>query len=239
MKKVRLDSDIFKGQVPKYTGCESNIYEYNGELIKIFETNNVHILYNKLLKLNILSELDSIDINPEKLIFLNGIFKGYSYKEKKDYSPINSLKIKRSEKIEILKMIKDKLEFYHNLGIIYGDLHQENILYNGKDIIFCDLDNVSINGFMFDKNNKYMEKYLTFIPNIDEKLDNYMLNLLTVSFYQKIEYSFILTYLQIDSMLSYKFNTKKNRQIVQDMVTLKYENFDELLIDNMKKSLIR
>lgn len=237
MEKVFLTSEEIKQAKSKYSGYESNIYEYSKDyLMKIFKDDDKDLLNNKLKKVLLLSNLN-LDLVPLKLVFIDDCFKGYIYEELKGYYPIDGLVQKKKEKEKILLEIKDKLEQLHQLGIIYGDLHQQNILYNGKDIIICDLDNISINGLDLDKKNNHIHYYTARMNTLDNRLDNFIFNLLTISYYQNISYYYVLKYLTSYGKLSYKFNTSKNKEIIREMICLKDDYSGDLLIDNKKKKL--
>lgn len=237
MENIYLSSKDFNPNSKIYYGYESNIYEFeNDYLLKIFRKNDEKILQNKYDKLLLLSQFD-LDLVPLKLVYIDGIFKGYIYKNSKDFYPINGLVEKRKEKEKILLKLKEKIEQLHNYGIIYGDLHQQNILYNGTDIILCDLDNVSINGYDFDTKNNHMIHYLNRINEIDTKLDNFIFNILTISYYDNITYDFVRSYLLNNGRLPHIFNTPENRKIIKEMLLLDNNYSGKLLIDNRKKKL--
>lgn len=237
MEKIFLTSENIKQSKIKYFGYESNIYEFDENfLMKIFKDDNQELLNNKLKKILLLSELD-LDLTPLKLVFIDGCFKGYIYEELKGYYPIDGLVQKKKEKEKILLEIKEKLHQLHQLGIIYGDLHQQNILYNGSNIVICDLDNVSINNLKFDTKNNHIYYYMARINVFDTRLDSFIFNLLTISYYQNISYDYVITYLITQGKLSHKFNTSENRKIISEMICLTPDYSGELLIDNSRKKL--
>ena len=133
MEEIYLTSKDINPDYEMYYGYESNIYEFDAyNLMKIFRTDDENELNNKLEKIRLLSQLP-VDFIPLKLVYIYGKFKGYIYNHIEEYEPINSFKQKKSEKYEVLHKIKDKLDILHSYGIIYGDLHQDNVLYNGID----------------------------------------------------------------------------------------------------------
>lgn len=101
MNIIKISDKILR-QTPKYTGYESNIYEVDGVLLKIFKTYDLKTLKNKRDKIEIIHTLDIDDPKPIDLIEINGEFKGYSI-EKTDYHILDVFKGSKKEKLEILK----------------------------------------------------------------------------------------------------------------------------------------
>ena len=237
MEEIYLTSKDISSSYEMYYGYESHIYKFDSDTVmKIFRTDDEDVLKNKRQKIILLSDLD-VDFIPIKLIYIDGIFKGYVYRNLADYSPINCLIQKKKEKYEILFKIYAKLEQLHKYGIIYGDLHQDNILYNGHDIVICDLDNSYINGLGFDTTNNHISRYIDFVKTIDNRLDNFAMNLLTVYYIQNISYAYIYDYLITEGRLKRPLNSKKNNEIIQEMICLKPDYSGELFIDNPRKKL--
>lgn len=237
MEKIYLTSKDINPNYEIYYGYESNIYKFDSDsLMKIFKTDDEQILENKRQKIILLSDLD-IDLIPSKLIYIDGKFKGYVYQEAKKYSPINCSVQNKKEKYQILTKVKNKLQKLHELGIIYGDLHQDNILYNGNDIIICDLDNSYLNGFSFDTKNNHISYYIDRVKSIDTRMDNFALNLLTIYYLQNISYAYIYDYLITEGRLNGTLNSKKNKEILNEMVCLNPQYSGELFIDNPRKKL--
>lgn len=71
---------------------------------------------------------------------------------------------------------------FHNLGIVYGDVFSTNIFIDEKqkDVIFCDVDNMKVLDYPIDMVNYIAVKFIDNYGFIDDKLDSYMLNLLTL-----------------------------------------------------------
>ena len=61
-------------------------------------------------------------------LIIDGIFKGYKSVYRQDFNPIDCLKQNKKTKYYVLKRVLEKMKYYHSLGIILGDLHEENIL---------------------------------------------------------------------------------------------------------------
>ena len=232
MDIIKVSDKIFE-QKPKYIGYESNIYEIDDILLKIFDTNDIEILKNKRNKLEILYSLDIDDIKPINLVEINGIIKGYSEKEKQGYHILDMFKESTSKKLEILKNIKQKLEILHKNNVIFGDISLNNILTDGKNICFCDLDNTKIGSFNFDVLNNCQRRYLHYLE-ADEYLDIYMLNLLTITYLKHIFQPNTLEYIKNYS-LPFILNTKENRQIVENMIKLNHKEDIKPFIEHTKR----
>ena len=237
MEKIYLTKNDINPDYEMYYGYESQIYEFDAfNLMKIFKTNDEEILKNKLEKIILLSKLP-VDFIPIKLVYIDGKFQGYVYKHIEDYQPINCFEQKKSEKYDVLQKVKAKLEELHKYGIIYGDLHEANVLYNGNNVLLCDLDNVHLNSFTFDKTNTQIKHYIEMVKNIDERLDNFALNLLTICYYKNISYSYIFNYLLSKYNGKEKIKTEKISKIISEMTFLKPNYSGELLIDIPQKKL--
>lgn len=179
MNIIKVSDSIYK-TYPKHRGHESKIYEQDGILLKIFNTSNIEILKNKREKLEIISSLDIDDAKPIDLIEINNVIKGYTMLDD-GYKVLDIYKQRNRKKIETLKIIKNKLNILHQNNIIFGDLNPGNILTNGIKIHFCDLDNVKIGNLNFDALNVCQKRYL-FNLDPDEYLDNYIFNLLAITY---------------------------------------------------------
>ena len=235
MEKIDVNFD-FEELKPIYKGYESNIYYMYGLLIKIFKTNEIDILKNKRKKIEILNSLP-IECKPILAVEKNGINIGYAMKEMKNFYTLDNklLSTKKSSKINDLKKIKIELDQLHKYGIIYGDLAFKNILTNGDNFCLCDLDNCKINDYNFDMTSFNQFLYLKRINEIDEKLDDYMFNILTIGYTYNIALSYVLSYLR-EHNIPFRFNNKENREILNNMFYISDENKENLnlFINNVK-----
>lgn len=238
MEKIFLESKNFNFK-QRFSGYESNVFLYDdNNLIKIFKTNNNEILNNKYKKLEILSHLSTSDVLPTALIYIDGNFKGYKSVYRKNFYSINGFEQNKKIKNEILKDVLEKMNYYHSLNIYFGDIHQNNVLFNKetKEVILCDLDNFSINNLDFDKKNNYQELYLKFSTS-KEKMDLFIFNLLTISYMQNISYPYVLDFL-LDNGLKGILNTPENRNILTQMINLKDGFSGDLLINHTKRKIL-
>ena len=214
METIDLDESFFKSQ--SFSGCEGNLYIYKDSLIKIFT--NKDVIQNKIAKLTLLHDLD-IDIIPTSFISINGEIKGYSMPYLKDYRAVNPEFLRKKKKLIILEKLNNKLDELHSKGIIYGDIRSGNILINSDlDLVLCDIDNVSINGYGFDIlgdiAKRYVRKY-----GIDETLDIYSYNLYTAVLMYNTHDPFALDCMMYNSRRYKKYN-HDYMDIIDNMVSL-------------------
>ena len=88
---------------------------------------------------------------------------------------------------------------------------------------------------IFDMPNINQKLYLKRVQEIDEKLDDYMFNILTIGYIYNISLSHVLSYLR-DYDIPFRFNTKENKDILNNMFFVSDKNKDnlDLFIDNVK-----
>ena len=239
MNEIFLESKDFKFP-QKFTGYESKVYLYDyNSLIKIFKTDDINVLNNKLQKLKLLRSLSTNDVLPTDLVYIDGIFKGYKSVYRQDFNPIDCLKQNKKTKYYVLKRVLEKMKYYHSLGIILGDLHEENILFNKNDneVILCDLDNFWINNLDFDTKNNYQIRYLQ-NHNSMQYMDEYIFNLLTISYIQKIAYPYVLSYLRRNGLKGI-LNSKENQQILEQMYKSTDNYNGDLFLNHLKKRILK
>lgn len=236
MERLDIKRDFIE-QTPHYKGLESNIFILGDQAIKIFKTsetnnkemilnkNNNDMLLNKLNKIILLNKVEDDILKPNALVYIDGVFRGYTMDNKVGFSNISGFNGSIKEKQVILAKTYLELEKLHRNGIIYGDLHEGNVMVNNKgDICLCDLDNVKIGNLDFDIVSVNQRRYLYFIKDVDYSIDTYMFNLLAVAFLNNIDTLFSLDYLKdkrnirkikkfiaaetIDSMINLDENSK-------------------------------
>ena len=138
---------------------------------------------NKERKITKLFQLD-VDslIKPIRTISYKGQLIGYemSY-DQLDIALRNSI-LTRKELIKVLKQSRDSLIELSKHDITYGDVTEDNILYNPKSkrIKFCDIDNIRIGNLPVDAKGFSLQKYYSLTGTIDEKADAFMHNILTI-----------------------------------------------------------
>lgn len=170
-----------------FTGTYSDIYYDKSEVYKIFSNELNEELINELKYLNYLN-LKEIT-NPLDLIIINNQIKGFSMKYFNGFR-FDFYTEKYSKKIELLKKAKEQIQNIHRNNIIIGDLHDGNILYNEKQVIFCDPD-----GLLFNKKvkrqNIWEKEYYDYFKEVDKRCDIYLFNILTLALIQKRSWSTI------------------------------------------------
>jgi len=119
-----------------------------------------------------------------------------------DDIPLLDVPLNVKEKILPLQVSRDKLDYFHTLGIIYGDVKANNILINRKtgNLSFCDLDNVQIEDrYPIDSLSDYLLLFSDEDGFLDSKADIYMHNLMTLSELdgESLEYDQILEMLEL------------------------------------------
>lgn len=247
MKKIIFNSNNIKG---KYgNGIEGDIFYYkrNNEIVflKLLKRNiefndevkiiSDEIMENKRKKLEFISEspLFSDEIKLYDLVYdENDNFIGYTMKidSLKTSYDINSTK----RKIEVLKLLREKVEHYNKNNIYIGDFNQKNILVTNDGIKLCDLDNIKIEDYDFDLPGIFVLDYLSKF-NDNTKIDNYSFNLETICHLGRI-YQPYLFYNLKNNGLPRKIDTKRNRILINKI--LQNKNYDnQYLIDDVKKFL--
>lgn len=222
MNTILINDKIYSEKIFN-EGFESKLYLKDGILYKIFKTEDKAILKNKIEKLEILKSYKIEDINPLELIQINGKIKGYTTLAFENSEPLDVFIHNKKEKLKILKIILEKLSILHQNHIIFGDISISNILVQGRQVHFCDYDNYKVENFDFDVISYLENVYLSKLE-ADEYLDIYMLNLLTVSYLNRIYEPYTLTYLK--NGLPIFLDTIQNRNSLQNMFLL--ENKEEI-----------
>ena len=158
---------------------------------------------------------------------LDGSIVGYTYSVKDECSKfkvLESMSTNRKTKIEDLDLLKKRLEKLHKENIIHGDIRLKNILIGKnnetgkKEIIFRDLDNVSINGSNFGYNSYLQDSYIKRF-GINNNLDNMMFNIAVISYLKNIIEAGTIGYVQ-ERGLPFKLNNNYNKKIIDAMIKL-------------------
>ena len=233
MKRIDLNAEDYLKYYPTYFGYESKIYRLSDDtLLKVF--NDRVYPEKKLLKLEALSELDMKENIFKDLVYVNDEFIGYTMGDltKKGYKKICCCEHFKNKKIEIAKLVWERIQELHDIGITYGDIREANILYNGKDIMFCDMDNVRINEYSFDTTNPYHRNYLSKTKFKYDLIDNYIFNVFLLGYYQNVYMPAVYEYLDRQELKG-RLNNDMCKQIAHDMIFLDPNYTGELFIDNL------
>ena len=196
------------------------IFEYCGKPKPMGENkeNKIIELYNKKI---------DYTVKPLSTISYNNIIIGYEMTHDYNLKSYKTYELNREELIYFLKETKRILEYFTNNEIIYGDLEPRNILFNKNngEIKYCDIDNIHINNYTFDKLPNSLIEY-KMRRGIDYGINPYMHNLMTLRALD------LDLYFNIKSSLK-KLINKKGRNIIKSMIEpLDFKN--KYIIDNIK-----
>ena len=138
---------------------------------------------NKFSKIKKLYELDLDSlVKIYSTISMNGELIGYSMSyDKKDFT-FNDIHYPNEYIIFVLKKLKEILLELARNDIVYGDVHDQNILINHrkKSVKMCDIDNMMVAGFPMDLKGSTINNYIKDRDNmVDSTLDAYMYNILS------------------------------------------------------------
>lgn len=239
METTKLNNEILFEQ-PKYKNNHSTTYLKNGVYYKLFKDalkKDIDIKVNKIKDLNEMGINDQIILGN---IELDGSIVGYTYSIKDEYSKfkaLESMSTNRKTKIEDLDLLKKRLEKLHKENIIHGDIRLKNILIGknsetGKrEIIFRDLDNVSIDGSNFGYNSYLQDSYVKHF-GINNNLDNMMFNIAVISYLKNIIEAGTIDYIQ-ECGIPFTLNSKYNKKIMDAMI--KQDDCEKIKILDYKK----
>lgn len=138
---------------------------------------------NKEQKIMLLYQMQPQNsVLPLQMISMDGILIGYEMTTDPMSQTLLDLDLTRDEMIEALLKSQAVLEYYAQNGIVYGDVKNDNILFNRAtgQVQFCDMDNIQIGEYPIDLTSYELEYYQLFHKKIDAHADAYMHNLLTL-----------------------------------------------------------
>ena len=112
----------------------------------------------------------------------HGICSGYEMSFSEEDDVLLIAPIEKKERKEILQRGKEILSYFIREGIIYGDIKNDNILYNKrtKKLKFCDFDNTKYQDLPMDLQPEELSDFIKKYGSEDEKIHAYMYNLLTL-----------------------------------------------------------
>lgn len=164
-----------------------------------------------------------------KFVGFRGVWLPYSSME---FSTLNV-----SEKIFYLKKIRQKLESFHELGIVYGDIKDDNIFIDflKKDVTFIDIDNMKVGDYSIDLINDFASDFVVNYGRIDENLDSYMMNLLTIDqiHHHSCWYYEIIENLQL-GFVPRKLDIPQNKKLIYEMGHVGQNYCGGYLIDHIR-----
>ena len=168
------DKEFEKNVLIKYftSGDQADIYLYYEDGQKKLIKKYRHPLDEKAvskIKLSYLKADKSKMIIPEKLISIDDKIIGYLSVFKENYTSINNLDLNQKEKYNLLVRMKEILNSMIHAGIYFYDINAGNIMYDGKNIMLCDVPDA----YIFGDNDDY-----SLIPIIHRKFNMFTLSYL-------------------------------------------------------------
>jgi len=163
---------------------------------------------------------------------LEGEFIGYMMNEAINYEPFCFNTYSLEQKIIFLNKLKKQLTRFHELGIVFGDLKSDNVLShqtNYKLGAICDLDNMKINDYRIDVMSPYMDEFLYQYGIVDENLDWYVLNLLTLEAVHKLD---LTTYAAYEETRNFMDKYRGKSEALRKMQMIRTDFNGDLLLDD-------
>lgn len=226
---------------------KERFFEFGGEsLIVKTAPDKVYKMYkdyiprdtveNKTKKIEKISEMNLDYITePTAILYSNGVPIGYEMKYDENDTNLLLSTLSKKEKIYALKKIKDILKYFESKGIIYHDINQGNILINKNNgkIKFCDIDNVTMEGYPGDLYDDLILFFKETYGVIDTRVHSFMHNYLTLSYLNDID-EFYDVMAMIKTNKYPKHVTKKNEKIVKSLVESDGTYKNRYIIDTIK-----
>lgn len=121
-------------------------------------------------------------VQPLSTISIDGNLVGYEMTFDEQDTTLDQIFLTRKQLIDALKGTSRILQYYARNDITYGDVKSNNILINRKTkrTKFCDMDNVRYGQYPIDLITDHIESMLAPEQDIDERVDAYMHNLMTI-----------------------------------------------------------
>ena len=138
---------------------------------------------NKERKIIELYQLSLEDlVKPIRTISYKGQLIGYEMSYDQLDIVLKDIILPRKELIAVLKKSRESLLRLKEHDITYGDVTEDNILYNpkSKTVKFCDIDNIRLGNLPVDAKGFSLQKYYSLTGTMDEKADAFMHNILTI-----------------------------------------------------------
>ena len=125
--------------------------------------------------------IDSL-VKPLRTISYNGIIIGYEMSYDEFDISLKKITLPRKDLIKALKSCRKTLIELDKKDITFGDVTEDNVLYNIKTgrIKLCDIDNIRLGTLPIDIKGFSLNKYYSATGVIDKKSDAYMHNILTL-----------------------------------------------------------
>lgn len=173
---------------------------------------------------------------PLRTISMNGEIIGYEMTTNSDFKTVIDLNLDRQSLIHVLKQSRKVLLYYASLGIVYGDVKEDNILFNPKtgEIMFCDMDNIQISSYPIDILGYDLKYYEQCRGTLDAKADAYMHNLMTL---EALYYKNDATQDIISALRSHEFPSGLSHDVTKTLASMANpKDFDgKYIIQYIKK----
>lgn len=107
---------------------------------------------------------------------------GYRIERPPDLVSLEELNLTRKQQIAVLRNSMHILEYFSSLDVTYADVKADNILVNPKtcEAKFCDIDNMRVKDLPVDLKGHDVMRYYEIHGYMDETVDAYMHDLLTL-----------------------------------------------------------
>lgn len=236
-------------------GSEANVFRDGDEVVKIFrddfgqkkltEEEVEEVRENKFQKIKLLASKEIFD-NPFKPLIsysYQGRFIGYRGKFFRCFDIQDSFdfgvpdrEVTFDEKVFYLKEIRRKLKLFHEDGLVYGDIKTDNILvdFSQQLVIFFDIDNMKVWDYPIDIKTHFANDFMHKYGVLDEKLDSYMMNLMTIELLCDCRgwYSEVIQMLEND-YVPREVACPKNRVLAREMGHVDKNYSGQYFIDNL------
>lgn len=238
MRYINIEKENIKNICNGGGESEISFYVLNGSLVflKRFRSNDELLLNNKLNKLEFITSSGIFNNEVEVLgaAIENGKFVGYFMKYDPNYiKPIN-IGLDLNTKINLLRILREKIEILNSYNIFILDFNNRNFLMNNNanNIKLCDLDNFQIGNMKANLISDVAQDYLN-SENNDMYVDNFCFNLYTLSLISGIIMPYIFDYIH-SGKIPKCLDTKENREFIKTLRLYSNKYQKGYLIDNIK-----
>lgn len=199
---------------------------------------------NKEQKLILLDEIDDIKddyANALMLVdsYLGDFLSGYIVAPCEGL-PLNEIFLLPEEKLSVLKQLRQILINFENNGVIYEDIHFDNIFYDESTdkVKLIDIDNIKIDKYPKDTLSFLTKHYFNHGGKIEEKSRIYSFNLISYMLMYNCVSSYKFDYLSKNK--NNVFYNKEVDKLVKNLLTTKVNTScdNEYLIDMIDEKVL-
>jgi len=180
---MKIAKSVLDKQTPLAEGGEGIIYEYNGQILKIYKPSvnlkekyfKIEHLMKKNLPKEVIAPIDVIKDNKDSFIgFVMNKIEGEEFKRLSNKKYITSNGITIQNISDMLTKTKNILDTLHSQNIFIGDLNDNNILFDQNfNVYFIDSDSWSIDGIQCDVIMDTFRDHLLVGNNFSQNTDYY------------------------------------------------------------------